>query len=218
MGKTGIVQLLDGSLHIKGLEEFFEKQGSEWKFVCWPAHLTDAGLRRILSDNKKEYREYEKPALKPDFSADHWDHGEIRILCDDETGQLCGATISEEDRITLISEWMGDCDRIVVDITGCMEHPPERSWEVITGLAKTLGKDKVSFFMYDYLNAFKFMSKTERAKWDEKLEEMMNLGSLEIVDAETIKKKLDEIGRANMSETLKGLEEQYNQGLKGVMK
>ena len=243
MGKTGIVQLLDGSLHIKGLEEFFEKQGSEWKFVCWPAHLTDAGLRNILSDNKKEYRtpeaikcddgvkergdtpsflknrheeSSERIRVKPDWSLDHWDYGEIRILCDDDTEELDGTTISTEERVKLIKEWVDDCDQIVIDITGCMEYAPERSWDVITGLAKALGKDKKSFFMYDYLNACKFMSNTERAKWDGKLEELKVLGGLEIISAETIKKKLDEIGAASLAETLKGLEEQYNQGLKGV--
>jgi hypothetical protein len=243
MGKTGIVQLLDGSLHIKGLGEFFEKQGSEWKFVCWPAHLTDAGLRNILSDNKKEYRTPEAikcddgvkergdtPSflqkrrvetaetipLKPDWSLDHWDHGEIRILCDDETGELCCATISTEERIKLIKEWLFDCDRIVIDITGCMEYAPERSWDVIMGLTNALGKDMASFFMYDYLNACKFMNNTERAKWDGKLVELKALSSVEIVEAKTIKKKLKEIRRASLTETLKGQEEQYNQFLRGA--
>ena len=245
MGKTGIVQLLDRSLHIKGLEEFFEKQGSEWKFVCWPAHLTDAGLRNILSDNKKEYRAPEvikhdegvkecgdMPSflqkrrvensgtipVKPDWSLDHWDYGEIRILCDDETEELDGTTISTEERVKLIKEWVDDCDRVIIDITGCMEHLLDRSWDIIIGLAKALGKGKASFFMYDYMNACKFMNNTECAKWDGKVEELKAYGSIESVEAETIKKKLDEIGRASMSETLKGLEEQYNQGLKGAIK
>ena len=236
MKRIGIVQLLDGILHINGLEDYFGKRDSEWKYVCWPSHLTDIGLMKILSDNMEEYcktREqegscethkesgdgkvpsflqnrtvtnYKSARIKVDGSLDHWDFGKIRILCDDE----CRATISVEERVTLIKEWMSDCDYVVVDITGCMAHTPERSWAVIMGIAEAFGEDKARFFMYDYLNGCYFMNNRESAKWDEKLEALKKLCSMEIIPAEIIKKKLEDIGRTSMTETLKGLEKQYN--------
>ena len=246
MLKIGFIQLLDSIVRPYGLSKFFNEQNVDWRFAYWPNHISDdlrgihlRNLGKSLWYNKyssrykdvawNEYNKEGDPIISEvQVDKDSWhfyshmgetleyiDYHEIRTI--NEPWVPCPVN----KRVSFITEWVHDCDFILLDITDCMNKPPERIVEAINGLLSKLKECNMKVFIFDYEQSYEFLGMNNRRLWQNYLIEIeekcpfVYVSPLDII-SQAEKRGVDSTGPRGIRNVMDFLSKYYHENLLGI--
>ena len=122
-------------------------------------------------------------AVKPILFGRYLDFHEIRIINESRRDP----PLTVDQRVKLICDWVGDCDFILLDITGCLRFDVEKSWTTIEDTIQAPNIDRLLCFAFDWRP-----KANAQRQWDEKLKMLKGMCETVFLDSAYIEKRVIE--------------------------